>query len=132
MNGHKDLFRLLPGIVCLLVSAPHTLADVADQVEGPHIEDSQLPVVLKRVQAVYPPDLRRKGINGSVTVEFVVDPHGDVVEAHIANESQSAPWQFQYAGVVAIWQWKFRPGIKNGRPVFVRMQQPFVFSIEDD
>lgn len=85
------------------------------------------PFPLQTAKPIYPPDLGRAGVDGNVTVEFVIDTHGDVAEAHISAESESSPWQFKYAAVVAVWQWKFKPGLKDDVPVNVRMSVPMVF-----
>jgi len=87
-------------------------------------------VLPKNCQPVYPPDLRRAGIEGKVTVVAVVDEKGDVIEATVAKESEVEPWQFRYSAVVAVWQWKFRPAMRDGRPVKCRILCPLEFSLQ--
>ena len=89
--------------------------------------EDQLPVMIRQPQLVYPPDLWRAKIQGTVSVDFIVDEHGDVIEAHESDASKDAPWQFRYAAVVTVWQWKFTPGMRDGRPAMTRMRVPVVF-----
>jgi protein TonB len=91
-------------------------------------KDAQ-PVELKRVEPIYPPDLRRGNIEGKVEVEFIVDENGDVEAARIHEESANERWQFRFSAVVAVWQWKFQPGIKDDKPVRTLLRVPVVFSL---
>ena len=92
--------------------------------------EDHIPVAIRQAQPLYPPDLWRANIQGTVIVEFIVDEHGDVIEAHESDTSKDAPWQFRYAAVVTVWQWKFKPGIRNGHPVKTRMSAPLVFALK--
>jgi len=126
--------RTIFPLLCVLIFLPFASFVVADVEErsSSDFQRDQQPAPIKKVPAVYPPDLKKKGIEGKVVVEFIVDYSGNVAEAYVIDESKNAPWQFQYAAVVAVWQWKFRPGIKDGRPVSARMQLPFIFEMSNN
>ncbi len=109
-------------VVTLVFAVAVFVVSIANAADSP-------PALLKPIAPVYPPDLFRAGKTGAVAVEFIVDPKGDVIEAHVAKESTKSPWQFQYAAVVAVWQWKFQPGVKEGKPVSVRVVQTLEFNI---
>jgi protein TonB len=91
------------------------LADL-DRVPEPVIQHSPL----------YPGEMRREGIGGTVKVEFVVDVEGRVAETQVVETTHRA---FNDAAVSAVSKWKFRPGVKNGRKVNTRMCVPIVFTL---
>lgn len=78
---------------------------------------------------VYPPTLKQEGLRVTVIVEFVVDTHGNVVNA---NATESTYMAFENAAVLGVLKWKFRPGVRAGRKVNTRMLVPIIFSIVDD
>jgi TonB family protein len=81
-----------------------------------------------RVAPEYPKELMEAGITGEVLVEFVVDENGSVVEAFAASSSDQG---FEAAAVAAVEKWKFNAGLKGGRPVNTRLQQPIAFAISE-
>jgi protein TonB len=89
----------------------------------------QSPVPRVRIAPQFPFEMKRAGINGDVLVEFIVDTEGNVQNAYVVKSSQR---EFEQAALQAIAKWKFKPGRKGGRPVNVRMQQPFGFTLNED
>lgn len=85
------------------------------------------PVFRKRVQPVYPYELKKIGLGGEVMVEFVAKPDGTVGDISVVKATHEA---FAKAAVEAMAKWEFKPGQKGGHPVHARMQQPFVFTID--
>ncbi len=61
-------------------------------------------------------------------VAFIVNTKGEVVDAIAIRATNAA---FAEAAVRAVLQWKFKPGMKNGRLVNTRMQVPIIFQLED-
>ena len=84
------------------------------------------PVV--RIAPVFPPSLKQAGMQADVTVEFIVDPNGEVNNPFVVD---STDHRFDSAAVMAISKWKFHAGIKNGHRVNVRVRQPFPFRVTD-
>jgi protein TonB len=76
----------------------------------------------------YPYEMKRAGINGTVTVGFIVDTTGAVRDAYVVSSSHS---EFEAAALAAITKWRFRPGRRKGAPVNTRMQQPLSFKLTD-
>jgi TonB family protein len=103
-----------------LVLAVGTLARAAEA--GPDVP----PVAIKQVEPEYPWTLRLHANKGKVVVDFIVDPQGNVVRALVAASSHP---DFEAPAVEAVLQWKFRPGLKAGRPVYVHMQVPVYFAM---
>jgi TonB family protein len=83
-------------------------------------EGATRPVITK---APYPDIHAPAGQTGSVTVSFDVDPNGVAENLHIEKSSDPA----LESGVIRIVRWwKFRPGMKDGRPVAVPSTMEFV------
>jgi protein TonB len=89
----------------------------------------QIPVLTVPVKPQYPFEMRRAGISGSVTVDFIVDNQGVVHNAFAASSTQR---DFESSAVQAVSKWRFRPGRKGGRAVNTHMQVPIVFTLNSD
>jgi RNA polymerase sigma factor (sigma-70 family) len=87
----------------------------------------QVPRSKSQTRPQYPAEMRQAGIGGDVTVDFIVDRGGNVVNAIAAKSSRR---EFESAAVEAVSQWEFSPGKKGGRNVNTRMQVPIVFSMD--
>jgi TonB family protein len=75
---------------------------------------SQTFVILRRVQPTYPQRERERGLEGSVTVELLVDEQGLVARANALD--LVGPASFQEAALNAVRQFVFQPPIINGQP----------------
>jgi len=71
-------------------------------------------VILRRVQPKYPQHERERGIEGSVTVELLVDEQGLVARANALD--LVGPESFEEATLDAVRQFEFQPPIINGEP----------------
>jgi periplasmic protein TonB len=89
----------------------------------------QAPVAIYKARPIYPGGMRTAGISGEALIDFVVDPSGNVRNAVVAHSSQP---EFEESACSAVGKWRFRPGRKGGRAVFVHMQVPIVFSLSED
>lgn len=76
----------------------------------------------------YPEWLRRAGISGAVTVEFVVDTDGTVERASI-DVIRADRQEFVDAVLRSLERARFSPGTVRGRPVRVKVRQDFRFRI---
>ena len=74
----------------------------------------------------YPFELKRQGISGECTVQFFVDENGVVSDPVEVSASHR---EFIKPCLDAVLQWRFTPGMKNGRKVATRMQQTFPFKL---
>jgi TonB family protein len=100
------------------ISAPDEIL-TADRID-------RIPVVVSQEAPVYPFSLRLSGNRGEVIVDFIIDPQGNVVRADVSKSSHP---DFEAPAVEAVLKWKFKPGLKAGRPVFVHMQVPIIFML---
>jgi TonB family protein len=89
----------------------------------------QLPVVIKRVPPTYPMNLRRKGVQGRVTLRFTVGVDGRV---HDVGIQETTDPEFCQPAIESVQQWTFKPGLVDNKPVNTRMTQPITFSIQWD
>lgn len=76
--------------------------------------DVKAPVVIKRVEPVYPAEARAARISGIVITEVVIDRTGVVRDAKVLKP---LPFGLDQAAIDAVKQWQFRPGTLNGEPV---------------
>jgi periplasmic protein TonB len=81
------------------------------------------PIRLTRPQ--YPQDAFVKKIEGTVTVEIVIDINGRVVQTRILRSIPA----LDAAAIECVKQWTFSPAIKNGHPVASRANAPVTFRI---
>lgn len=88
-----------------------------------------LPVPLSRGQPEYPLALRVLNLTGWVVVDFVVDAEGNAIDVHTVKSSAAG---FEASAVAAVSKWRFKPGLKAGRPVRVHMRVPIIFNLTDD
>jgi TonB family protein len=86
-----------------------------------------MPYPLVRRPPFYPETMRHAGITGEVVVDFIVDAHGNVQNAHVIRSTQA---DFEAAALNAVRTWKFQPGVKNSRAVNVHLQVPVRFTME--
>lgn len=86
----------------------------------------RVPEALFQPAPQYPPVMKRDGIEGTVSVEFVVDVQGRVIYAVVVDSLHSG---FDEAALTGVAKWKFRPGIRGGRKVNTRMRVPISFRL---
>ena len=111
--------------------ATRTPAAPPSAVRGPTFDVSQLdqkPALNRPVQPAYPYEMSKAGISGYVTVEFVIDSAGNVVEAHVLNSSHR---EFEVPTLAAVTKWKFAPGRKDGQSVNTKASQLIQFNLAD-
>ncbi len=68
--------------------------------------------------------MRGKKVDGVVTLIFVVDASGKVVDPRVESSSNSA---FDNPALSAVKKWKFEPGLRAGKRVATKMRVPIRF-----
>lgn len=86
----------------------------------------QAPRILHQPAPEYPPDLKRKKIEGTVQILFLVDGAGRVQNPTVQQATHPA---FERAALQAVRRWRFEPGKRNGQPVSFRMKAPITFAL---
>lgn len=84
------------------------------------------PRTRSQLAPVYPYEARVNARNGEVTVEFVVDEAGRVLDPHVLRSSNPL---FEAPTLRAVAKWRFEPGRKGGRVVRFRMAVPVEFAV---
>ena len=84
----------------------------------------QKPRVVYQPAPIYPPELARKGMQGTVYVLFIVDKSGRTRDLKVQKSTHPA---FNEPAIRAVKQWKFEPGKRKGQPVQFRMRVPITF-----
>jgi periplasmic protein TonB len=103
--------------------------DIADNFDDMIFEISDLdqaPVPLVRIAPVYPPELKRNRVQGTVNVVFIVDELGNVKRPSIEKSSNR---EFNENALKAVRQWKFEPGEKDNKKVKTRVRLPLSFTL---
>lgn len=78
-----------------------------------------MPKPLATLSPNYPVELKAAGTTGEVTVRFMVRVDGTVASCEVLQSDHPA---LSAAAVEAVQQWRFRPGIKDGKPVAIQVQ----------
>ncbi len=76
----------------------------------------------------YPPTAIRAGIEGRVTVQFIVDKNGNVTDPKIIRGIGGG---CDEEALRVVSNAKFKPGTQRGRPVDVQMSMPVLFKLSD-
>jgi TonB family protein len=84
--------------------------------------------VIKRVQPVYPPVAKAAGVEGRVNVALLIGEDGKVVSAEVVDGHPL----LREAALEAARQWEFKPFEVNGKPVKVKGNSSFNFSLDKD
>jgi len=84
----------------------------------------QKPRVVYQPAPIYPPELARKGLQGTVYVLFLVDKSGRTRDLKVQKSTHPA---FNNPALKAVKQWKFEPGKRKGNAVQFRMRVPITF-----
>jgi protein TonB len=95
--------------------------------EAFEVEDLERgPEVLSQVPPVYPAELRKARVEGTVTLALLVGKDGTVEEARVENSSRS---EFEQPALEAVRRWRFRPGTKEGNAAKAFVRIPLRFRI---
>lgn len=87
----------------------------------------QKPMILKKVEPIYPNRARRRNIKGKVTVKFLVSSSGHVTRPSIVKATPKG--FFEQSVLQAVRKWLFKPGYYQGRPVATWVVLPIQFNL---
>lgn len=86
------------------------------------------PVLLHEVKPQYTPEAKARGVQGVVEMETVVKADGTV--ATDVRVTKSLDEQLDQQAIIAVRQWTFRPGTKDGKPVDVLVNIEMTFTLK--
>jgi periplasmic protein TonB len=99
-------------LVPLLLTATVALAIEPIRVGGNVAQANRIAVV----HPVYPPEAKASRIEGTVTLDILIDEDGRVVQA----TPTSGPEELRQASIDAVLQWVYKPTYLNGQEVKVQ------------
>jgi protein TonB len=105
-------------------SAPVAAALTAP-ISAPTIDDEVIPLV--RIPPRYPRSASRRGVEGIVTVSFIITKDGQVRDPVVVSAKPEKT--FNKAALKAIKKWKFKPKVVDGQPVERQATQDIEFKL---
>ncbi len=87
------------------------------------------PVPVRTVTPDFPMDMRRANVGGVVTINCLVDPHGEVQDLKVVKSTNVA---FVQPALEALKKWKFKPAQRDGSAVPIRVTIPIRFSMAEN
>ena len=88
-----------------------------------------LPQVVKQVKADYTDEAKQNRIEGKVGLEVIVNADGAVGDVKVV-ESLDTVYGLDKNAVAAMKQWQFKPGMKDGKAVAVRVRVEMNFTLK--
>ena len=116
-------------IAAVVVAVATTLAPIAAQQIFTSKDDVTLPVPVRSVKPGYTSAAMDAHIEGKVVLDVVVLDDGKVGEVAV-TESLDKEYGLDTQAVEATKQWLFKPGMKDGKPVAVRVAMEMVFTLK--
>jgi periplasmic protein TonB len=87
------------------------------------------PAWLGAHKATYPPIAQKLHQEGDVLVQLTVLPDGSVGDAKIVKSSGSP--QLDASALVGVGYWRYRPAMRNGKPVAANVTVRVVFRLQN-
>lgn len=88
--------------------------------------DVRAPVLVRRVDPVYPEGARKARLEGDVVLEAIITSRGEIEEVRVIK---SAGVLFDTSARSAVEQWSYRPATLNGRAVRVLLTVTITFRL---
>ncbi len=89
---------------------------------------NEMPSVLSEVRIPYPEEAKKKGIQGAVVMDLLIDAEGKVREAKLLKGLGGG---LEEAALNAVKNFKFRPAMVQGKSVTVRIRYAYRFVLEN-
>ena len=86
------------------------------------------PRLIKKVNAVYPPEAKQAGIEGTVILEATVDIQGKVTNVRVLKGENDLT---NKAAIEALRQWEYEPFVVDGRPTRFVITVTVRFTLDD-
>jgi TonB family protein len=86
------------------------------------------PKLIKKVSAVYPPEARQAGVEGTVVLEATIDTQGKVTKVRVLKGDNDL---LNKAAIEALRQWEYEPFIVDGKPMPFNITVTMRFALDD-
>ncbi len=121
-----EIFCLSGALSGLLTARAPSASAQSGAPTGTAATELQPPELLERVQAEYPEEARRSGLEASVGLRLTIDVRGQVVEAAV---TEAAGHGFDEAAQEATLRFRFAPALRGTRPVQARLHFVYEFKL---
>jgi len=111
--------------VAAAMNTAFVLITVPDTISGIKANNTP-PKPIKQPPPWYPVELRRRGIQGNVTLLFYVNKDGKAEDIKVMGSTHR---DFEWPAIDAIKQWRFKPALEDGIPIRMRIAQPVAFRL---
>jgi TonB family protein len=102
------------------IAIPHTAAEI----ESAKNAYNSVPLLLERVEAIFPAGSVGSLADGEAVIEFFVERDGTVGDTRVVSATRAA---FGKAAIDCIKQWRFIAGNYHGKPARTRLEQAVFF-----
>ena len=75
-------------------------------------------ITSSKKQPTYPESARKEKVSGQVVLQVVVRKDGTVGDIQVLR-SPGSKYGFDEAAIAVVKEWRFKPGLQNGKPVDV-------------
>ncbi len=89
---------------------------------------NEMPTVMSEVRIPYPDEAKKKGIQGRVVMDLLIDANGNVRDAKLLQGLGSG---LDEAALTAVKNFRFRPAMVQGKSVAVRIRYAYRFVLEN-
>jgi TonB family protein len=121
-SANNDLSALVPKVQPVTIPSNAPNARTTALPHAPLVRPTSLGVMAANVTyspaPAYPPAASAAHVQGEVKLEAEVDPEGNVASARVI----SGPPLLREAAVNAVEQWRYRPYIAEGKPIYTNTQ----------
>jgi protein TonB len=87
------------------------------------------PEPIVQTPPAFPFELKAQVTQAQVRLGFIVTSQGDVIMPYVVNSTHRG---FERPALEAVMKWKFKPGMRGGRKVNTRVEQPIDFKVTED
>src|SRR6266545_3927186 len=127
-EGRRPLVRsILTAVGLSLAIASTAVAQSGAPVYELNTKGVTAPAIIKEVRPVYPPDAKAEGVTGMVELQGVVESDGMIDRIKV---TKSLDARLDAESIKALEQWQFKPGMKDGEAVAVRVNVEMTFMIK--
>ena len=116
----KRFFLSLVAVSCLVGSVTVTGLQAQDS------ESFTLPKPIYQVEPKHPEEHYEAAVEGQAVISLTVDAFGSVINPKIESATHE---EFGLAAMLAVSEWVFEPATRDGKPIAMKVQLPFVFSL---
>ena len=90
-------------------------------------ELDRIPEPIVQTAPTFPYSLKEEFPTARVRLGFIVSSKGDVIMPYVISSTNRG---FERPALDAVMKWKFKPGMRGGRKVNTRVEQPIDFKVE--